>query len=183
MKAILFGCLVIIFGSCSKPTIDLHFSPGSFTDEYSWGSSFNITPDSSRKVSADITADGITSHFSAIGFNTTFVRDVFTQNNIDSNLISVYAYDSRISANLQIKIVNILTEGTYNIDNTYGLNKAVSASFTIGNDVYPGDNAVLAGTVTIDTLTTTRIHGSFNITCGKGAKTVDVRNGNFAGNF
>ena len=180
MKAIIFGCLVAVFASCTKPTFEVHIPAVDFTEVYSWGSGFTITPDSGNTVHAEITANGITSPYSAVALNTTFTKNVYSP---DSSLITVSSYDYAVSTTIEFRIANISSTGTYSIGNAGSDRKAVSAYCAIGSSVYTSDSTVLSGSVTIDTLTASRIHGVFNITCGNESPTVEIRNGSFAGNF
>ena len=182
MKAIIFGSLIVFFAACTKPTFDVAIPNIDFTMEYTWGTGIFIAP-APGIVEADITANGITAPFSAFAANTSFYKSVYATNNGDSTVISISSFDSTMSRGFQFSLANLPGIGTYNIDNTAGLRSAVMTSCTIDNIIYPGNNTVLSGAVTIDTLTTNRIHAVFTITCGNGTQTVDIRNGVLAGDF
>ena len=166
MKAIIFGSLIVFFAACTKPTFDVAIPNIDFTMEYTWGTGIFIAP-APGIVEADITANGITAPFSAFAANTSFYKSVYATNNGDSTVISISSFDSTMSRGFQFSLANLPGIGTYNIDNI----------------IYPGNNTVLSGAVTIDTLTTNRIHAVFTITCGNGTQTVDIRNGVLAGDF
>jgi hypothetical protein len=74
--------------------------------------------------------------------------------------------------------------GTYNFREfmthagTYAM-----AGCAIKTIYYPHDSTTLTGSVTVDTLTSTRIHGTFNMKVVSPTQTVEVKNGVFAGHF
>jgi hypothetical protein len=98
MKAIIFGCLIIIFASCGKPTFDLNwnFSGGPIVDEYTFPGVGNYNPaklDSSQKVAADIISNGMSSPFSAYGFHTGFYVGVGLGNSGIKSMLHLTALD------------------------------------------------------------------------------------------
>ena len=180
MKTITFICLIIFFTSCKK---DLQFDFGG-----GWGdfSSLNFPPsppDSSIKVAADIYNSGGLI-YNIPGYNAYFERhDSITPG--DSS--SIYFQASTGHILLGVKLINILTVGTYSFGHSADSTKAARALFTEWNpdkvDSFFNDDNVLSGSLIIDTLTAKRIAGSFNVRCWNGTQYYDVKNGIFSGNF
>ncbi|MBI2729821.1 MAG: hypothetical protein HYX40_03560 [Sphingobacteriales bacterium] len=86
------------------------------------------------------------------------------------------------SVSILITLNNISTPGTYQFGHIDGL-KAIFAGCSIANHNYSNNYEELSGSLTLDSLTKTRIKGTFNIKCFEGTESLEIKNGNFAGKF
>lgn len=187
MKAIFLGCLVAVFASCTKPDIDWNPPAGGYTDVYTFppltgtGESFI---DSNIYIKAGITADGVN-----------FPMELFYPNVLTGRIeqaidgawhkgVIINASDTSTNTKLILSLLNINSAGTYKIDNSFVTGAAVIVECTIADSTYADHlNTQLSGTLTIDTLSTNRIHGLFNVSSTNGTKTLEIKNGSFAGNL
>jgi hypothetical protein len=173
MKAIFFGCIIIFLASCEKPTFDLNWSSEPYVEVYTWGNWNYNTSDSSNKVTAEFISHGNSVPFTAITSNARFTNF--------PNMISIYAYDASAMKDIGISLHNVLTTGVYTIPASAGSTATVSL-ITLEKG-YPSDSTTLTGTVTIDTLTSSHIHGVFTLKAVSATNTVEMNNGSFTGNF
>lgn len=176
MKTITFICFIIFFTSCVK------------SDFGDWDNIVvpPLVMDSSFKVTADIfNSDGKVDSISSFGYYTYFERhDNITPG--DGSSIYFEAGNGYYVL-LWIQLKNIATTGTYSFGHSANSPKEARVLYTGWNrnkvDSFFNDANTMTGTLTIDTLTTNRIMGSFNVRCWRDTQYVDIKNGIFAGSF
>ncbi len=174
MKIISFACFIIFFTSCKK--MDL----SGFGNSGGGGGSWYSIPDrdSSNTVKADITRGGAISHFSTFANSTGFYKNIMSLFK-DSSFINIDG--SNQGTILQLKLVNIISAGTYSFGYNAATKKGADMTFSTGGIDFVNDKTILSGSITIDSLTSSRIKGTFSVNCWNGVQQLNITNGSFVG--
>jgi hypothetical protein len=173
MKTVFFVIISVLLISCSKDyTIN--------TAALNWSGFLPLRDSTRNKVKAEITKSGTYTQFIALGDFTSFYKDASAVSP-DSSLISFTGNAGNIF--LQVDLKNIMAGGTYNFGYYPGQRKVIRASCRYEGITYINDSTVLSGSITIDSLTTSRLKGSFNVICRNGTNSVNITNGTFAGDL
>jgi hypothetical protein len=137
-----------------------------------------------NEVKATISINGsIASSYTANGNSTLFIRRI--DNNVDTVIV---IHGGGIGkGQVQITLVNINLAGTYVFETDPGSKQDSFCDYSIGNPVtgpyelYSTQASNPTGIVTIESVTSTHIKGSFTANCGNGV--VQLTNGSFKGDF
>ncbi|MEP6712294.1 MAG: hypothetical protein ABJA37_07765 [Ferruginibacter sp.] len=171
MKTVIFACIVIFFTSCGKDF-------GHLEGNLDWGG-YTIIPDSNNKMKADILIGGTNNQFLAAGGY--FTR--YSWPTGDSSIVSLSGESGNMS--IAIDMMDILKAGSYSFGHVIGQHKGIKIICKMDQTTgieYRNNYDVLSGSLKIDSLTTTRVKGSFNVTCWNGTNSVEITNGSFVGN-
>ena len=176
MKTISFCFIIILLTSCMKDW------KGDLGNNFLIGGGYNfpnLQPDSNNKIKAEVLTNGVYNLFSASGAD--FAR--YTWPTGDSSYINLSGQSLNVA--IGIHLSNILTPGIYSFGQVGAQRKRVDINYSqlITGAVYRNKHDVLSGSIKIDSLTTNRIKGSFNVTCWYGADSVNISNGSFVGNL
>ena len=131
----------------------------------------------------------------ANGSSTSFNRSIDPVNG-DTILYvsgSIGEYGTAGRRNIEIRLINIHSPGTYDLKNETSSRQQVFCMYTIGGiffspvfEMYSSDQGTPPGSVTIEALSATAIKGSFTANCSnneKGINYVQITNGSFKGTF
>ena len=171
-KLILFGfiiCWFFINSSCKKSSTGYTIPPGNPNNEVKATVSINGGPASSS---------------TATGNSTIFVKR-FDPNG--DTVITIVGGGNQ--GQINITLVNTNSSGTYIFENNSNSKQYALCYFNIGNaltgpyEFYIATTGSRPGTITIDTLTSTSIKGSFTSDCVGAGGTIIITDGSFKGEF
>ena len=173
MKTIIFLCLAAFLISCTKE--------GTLADpNFNWLAGLFSRNPATNNVTANMEKAGTITKLSASGNNTSFSEWV-SPTNPDSNQLN-FTGSSRYS-NLRVDLRNVTKTGTYSFGHNSAGNYEVVMQCYLDTINYSSNSNILSGSITIDSLTTTRLKGSFNVVCWNGIDSVKITNGIFAGDL
>ena len=159
------SCCLIIISSCKKSSTETTIPPGNPNNEMNATVSVN---------------GGAAGSFTATGNSTTFGR------RIDPNGDSVIYIDGDVGGGeALITLVNTNSAGSYPFENNPSTRQYSLCQFQIINpyQLYFATTGNNPGTVTIESLTSSSIKGSFTSKCVGADGIVQITNGSFKGEF